>query len=79
MKMVEVIMNDLKLIIRLVSIFIACVVYVGIWYWIYDNRDEYLYISYPKGFDERFLRMFSQIWCVIHIVGAIGAIIWAWC
>jgi hypothetical protein len=77
--MVEVIMNDLKLIIRLVSIFIACVVYVGIWYWIYDNRDEYLYISYPKGFDERFLSMFSQIWCVIHIVGAIGAIIWAWC
>lgn len=71
-------MNDLKLIIRLVSIFIACVVYVGIWYWIYDNRDEYLYISYPKGFDERFLSMFSQIWCVIHIVGAIGAIIWAW-
>ena len=77
--MVEVIMNDLKLIIRLVSIFIACVVYVGIWYWIYDNRDEYLYISYPKGFDERFLSMLSQIWCVIHIVGAIGAIIWAWC
>ena len=72
-------MNDLKLIIRLVSIFIACVVYVGIWYWIYDNRDEYLYISYPKGFYERFLSMFSQIWCVIHIVGAIGAIIWAWC
>ena len=72
-------MNDLKLIIRLVSIFIACVVYVGIWYWIYDNRDEYLYISYPKGFDERILSMFSQIWCVIHIVGAIGAIIWAWC
>lgn len=72
-------MNDLKLIIRLVSIFIACVVYVGIWYWIYDNRDEYLYISYPKGFDKRFLSMFSQIWCVIHIVGAIGAIIWAWC
>lgn len=72
-------MNDLKLIIRLVSIFIACVVYVGIWYWIYDNRDEYLYISYPKGFDERFLSMFSQTWCVIHIVGAIGAIIWAWC
>jgi hypothetical protein len=77
--MVRVTMNDLKLIIRLVSIFIACVVYVGIWYWIYDNRDEYLYISYPKGFDERFLSMFSQIWCVIHIVGAIGAIIWAWC
>lgn len=46
-------MNDLKLIIRLVSIFIACVVYVGIWYWIYDNRDEYLYIYHiQKGFIE---------------------------
>ena len=77
--MVEVTMKDVKLIIQLASILIACVVYVGIWYWIYDNRDEYLYISYPKGFDERFLSMFSQIWCVIHIVGAIGAIIWAWC
>lgn len=37
------------------------------------------YISYPKGIPGRFLSMFSQIWCVIHIVGAIGAIIWAWC
>ena len=40
---------------------------------------EYLYISYPKGIPGRFLSIFSQIWCVIHIVGAIGAIIWAWC
>ena len=71
-------MNDVKLIIRLASILIVCVVYVGIWYWIWIHRDEYLYISYPKGFPERFLSIFSQIWCVIHIVGAIGAIIWAW-
>lgn len=77
--MVEVNMKDVKLIIQLASILIACVVYVGIWCWIYDNRDEYLYISYPKGIPGRFLSIFSQIWCVIHIVGAIGAIIWAWC
>lgn len=72
-------MNDVKLIIKLISILMVCVIYVGIWCWIYDNRDEYLYISYPKGFHGRFLNIFSQVWCVVHIVGAIAAIVWAWC
>ena len=72
-------MNDVKLIIKLISILMVCVIYVGIWCWIYDNRDEYLYISYPKGFHGRFLNIFPQVWCVAHIVGAIVAILWAWC
>lgn len=46
-------MNDVKLIIQLTSILIVCVIYVGIWCWVYDNRDEYLYIYHiQRGFME---------------------------
>lgn len=71
-------MNDVKLIIQLISIFIACLIYVGIWYWIWMNREDYLQTLYIGNPWKKFISNCCWFWLFGHVIGAIAVILWAW-
>lgn len=61
-------MENLKLGIRIASIVVGLIVYCGVWNYIIDNfEDSVLY------------QIVFMIWIVLHVVGIVTAVVWAWC
>lgn len=61
-------MEDLKLGLRIASIVVGLIVYCLVWEYIIDNFD-----------DSILYQIVSIIWIVLHIVGVVSAVVWAWC
>ncbi len=65
-------MENLKLGIRIASIFVGLIVYCGVWSYIIDN--------FSDSFEDSVLyQVVSIIWIVLHTVGIVTAVVWAWC
>ena len=65
-------MEGLKLSLRIVSIVVLVIVYYYVWKYIIGNFSE--------SFDDDVLyQVVSIIWIVLHIVGFVTAVVWAWC
>lgn len=57
-------MEDLKLGLRIASIVVGLIAYCGVWNYIIDNFND---------------KIVFMIWIVLHVVGIITAVVWAWC
>ena len=65
-------MEDLKLGIRIASIVVGVIAYCGVWSYLIDN--------FKDSFENSVLyQVVSIIWIVLHIVGFVTAVVWAWC
>lgn len=71
-------MNDLKFAIQIASIGVAFLIYIGIWYWIWAHRNEYLRTLYINDPWNKFISECCFLWILGHIVGVLVAILWAW-
>lgn len=65
-------MENLKLSLRIVSIVVGILVYCSVWHYIIANFDD----SFEDGV---LYRIVFIIWIVLHIVGFVTAVVWAWC
>lgn len=57
-------MENLKLGIHIASIVVGLIVYCYVWNYIIDNFND---------------RIVFMIWIVLHVVGIVSAVVWAWC
>lgn len=65
-------MENLKLGLRITSIVVGLIVYCGVWSYLIDNFSE--------SFEDSVLyQIVFIIWIVLHVVGIVSAIVWAWC
>ena len=65
-------MEDLKLGLRIASIVVGLIVYCLVWKYIIDN--------FKDSFEDSVLyQTVSIIWIVLHIIGFVTAVVWAWC
>lgn len=61
-------MENLKLGLRIASIVVGLIVYCYVWNYIIDNFNDS--VLYQNVF---------MIWIVLHVVGIVSAVVWAWC
>lgn len=72
-------MEGLKVVIQAITVVIAAIIYIGIWWSLVINWDRYISTSYSYPCFEKYLSKFYDIWITIHI-GIIAFIfVWAWC
>lgn len=71
-------MEDIKFAIQIVSVCIVFLIYIGIWYWIWIHRDEYLRTLYIGNPWKKFISNCCWFWIFVHIIGVLAAILWAW-
>ena len=71
-------MDALRWIIRIISSSIAGCIYIGIWYWIWTHRNEYLRTLYINDPWNQFISECCFLWILGHVVGVLAAILWAW-
>lgn len=65
-------MENLKLGLRIASIVVGLIVYCGVWKYIIDN--------FKYSFEDSVLyQIVFMIWIVLHVVGIVSAVVWAWC
>lgn len=65
-------MENLKLGLRIFSIVVGIIVYCSVWNYIIDNFSE--------SFDNDVIyQVVFMIWIVLHVVGIVSAVVWAWC
>lgn len=64
-------MNQIKFGLQLASIIVGIYIYCRIWKYFVDNIDEDTDITSCCG-------LFFTIWSVLHFIGIILAVIWAW-
>ena len=57
-------MENLKLGLRIASIVVGLIAYCGVWNYIIDNFND---------------KIVFMIWIVLHVVGIVSAVVWAWC
>lgn len=65
-------MENLKLGLRIFSIVVGLIVYCGLWSYIIDNFNYCFEDSVTY-------QIIFTIWIILHVVGIITAIVWAWC
>ena len=64
-------MENLKLGLRIASIVVGLIVYCCVWKYIIDN--------FKYSFEDSVLyQTVSIIWIVLHIMGFVIAVVWAW-
>lgn len=64
-------MEQIKLSLRIASVVVGIIVYCGVWSYIIDN--------FKESFEDSVLyQTVSIIWIVLHIVGFVTAVVWAW-
>lgn len=73
-------MEDIKLGVRICSIFLGIVVYTKIWiYWFDNDKAIIMYNSHDSNFDKWFfIYLFYILWFIGHGLGVIFLIMWAW-
>lgn len=59
------VVNEIKILIKIVSIMVAIGIYVGVWQW-------WFHCDSPK------YRLLQNIWVFLHIVIVVGIVVWAW-
>ena len=65
-------MEQIKISLRIASIVVGLIVYCLVWNYIIDN--------FKDSFEDSVLyQTVSIIWIVLHIVGFVTAVVWAWC
>lgn len=65
-------MEEIKLGLRIASIVVGLIVYCLVWKYIIDN--------FKDSFEDSVLyQTVSIIWIVLHIIGFVTAVVWAWC
>ena len=65
-------MENLKLGLRIASIVVGLIVYCYVWNYIIDNFK----VSFV---DSVLYQIVFMIWIVLHAVGIVSAVVWAWC
>lgn len=69
---VIIFMENLKLGLRIASIVVGLIVYCYIWKYILDD--------FYDSFDDSILyQTVLTIWIVLHVIGIVTAVVWAWC
>ena len=69
---VIIFMENLKLGLRIASIVVGLIVYCYVWNYIIDNfKDSFV--------DSVLYQIVFMIWIVLHAVGIVSAVVWAWC
>lgn len=64
-------MEDLKLGLRIASIVVGLIAYCGVWNYIIDNFNYCFEDSVTY-------QIIFTIWIILHVVGIVTAIVWAW-
>ena len=65
-------MENLKLGLRIFSIVVGIIVYCSVWKYIIDKFDD--------SFEDSVLyQTVFTTWIVLHVVGIVSAVVWAWC
>ena len=57
-------MEQIKLSLRIASIVVGLIVYCSVWSYIIDKFND---------------STVSIIWIVLHVIGFVTAVVWAWC
>lgn len=71
-------MEGLKIIIQAITIAIAIVIYIGIWWSLGVNWDRCMRTAYCYPCFEKFLSGFYDVWIIAHTLLVIFGIVWAW-
>lgn len=71
-------MEGLKVVIQALSVTIAIIIYIGIWWSMIVNWDRCMKTIYAYPCWEQFLSGLYDIWIAIHMILLAYAFIWAW-
>lgn len=72
-------MEGLKIVIQALSVAIAIIIYICIWWSLVINWDRCMRTGYAYPCWEKFLSGLYDIWITIHIGLIVFAFVWAWC
>lgn len=72
-------MEGLKFVIQAITIAIAIIIYIGIWWSLGINWDKCMKTGYAYPCWEKFLGGFYEMWIAIHMILLIFIFVWAWC
>lgn len=71
-------MEELKIIIKILTILIAIVIYIGIWVSLVKDWDSCVRTGYGYPCFEKFLGNFYMVWIIVHMTLIAYIFVWAW-
>lgn len=71
-------MEDIKMILRILTIIIGVLIYIAIWVSLFINWDKCVCTAYCYPCWQNTLGNFYGMWIAVHVILILSAFAWAW-